>query len=367
MNINSKKMKFRIYMFSVIILIFAAFNTYFTFLIHKELKSVVSNPGRWPAGSYVYDPEIGFDFATNVSAPIKDNSFYVKSHRLGYRISKRRNSCRYSTGGVMSLGCSFTYGDEVESNETFTQVIADNLRIHAYNYGVCSFSYIHALLKAKKLKDLGILDNLQPKYLVLGCWEGLVDRSKTPFPPLSTKSLPIASAYIIKDGEDLRINSPLNTKHTFDMVNLYRNEGVEMSFNKFVKIFFTAPRYIYLYLHNKLLFQRQQKRDFNNNISEYDVYSFYFTEIEKLFSKYKTKIIVLYMPTSPKNHAGEGLKKALADHSNIMFVDGLKAIEKYDVSTKDYQGKHPQANAHKAYGLETASMIRLSMRNRIKH
>ncbi|MCD4772970.1 MAG: hypothetical protein K8R41_06255, partial [Bacteroidales bacterium] len=357
-NPNSKKLKFMIYMFCVIVLIFAAFNTYFSFQIHKQLAQVVSNPGRWPVGAYVYDSEIGFDFASNVSAPIKDGSFYVKSHQLGYRISENENAMSYRSGGVMSLGCSFTYGDEIEADQTFTQVIADRFKIPAYNYGVCSFSYIHAMLKAKKLKDQRILDKLQPKYLVLGCWKGLLNRSRSPFPPTASKKLPLAAAYITMDGTDLKIDYPLKTRHTFKMVELYRKEGIEMSFKKFVKIFFVAPRYVYLYLKNKLLYQKQGKHDFNNDVSDYDVYDFYFTGIEKLFSNYRTKIIVLFMPTSPNNQPDEALKNAVANHPDFIFVNGLQALKKYSISTREYQGKHPQADAHMVYALETIDLIR---------
>jgi hypothetical protein len=190
----SKSVKYIVYMAGVILLVLVIFNTVFTFIIHGKLKQVVDNPGRWPAGAYIYDEAIGFDFASNISGPIDDGSFYVKSHQFGYRIGEHEDAKNWQPGGVLSLGCSFTYGDEVESGQTFTQRLADYLQLPAYNYGICSFSYIHALLKAKELKAEGILDRLQPQVVILGCWSGLPDRSRTPFPPLASGNLPLPAA-----------------------------------------------------------------------------------------------------------------------------------------------------------------------------
>ena len=82
-------------MLSVIVLIFVIFNIYITIQIHKELVKEVTNPGRWPAGSYIYDPEIGFDFAPNVSGLIQNGRFYVKSHQLVYRIGEQEDAVFY--------------------------------------------------------------------------------------------------------------------------------------------------------------------------------------------------------------------------------------------------------------------------------
>lgn len=346
-------------MLSVIVLIFVGFNIYFTVQIHKQLVQVVSNPGRWPVGAYIYDPEIGFDFASNISDHINDSSYYVKSHQFGYRIGEHEDAVSYQSGGILSLGCSFTYGDMVKAGQTFTQKIADGLKIPAYNYGVCSFSYIHALLKAQKLKDQGVLDKLRPKYVILGCWKGLLNRSRSPFPPIiASKNLPLAAAYITKDGKEFKIHFPLKTQHAFGMIELYREEGIKMSFKKFVKIFMAAPRFVYLYIKNNRLYQKQRERKFRNEVSDYDVYDFYFTSIENLFSEYKTQIIVLFMPNTPKDYPDKALENAIANHPGIIFVDGLQALKKYNIPTCDYQKRHPQPTAHTAYARETINLIR---------
>jgi hypothetical protein len=344
-------------MLGVIVLILVAFNTYFTIYIHKKLVQVASKPGRWPVGAYVYDDAIGFDFAPNISGPVNRGHFYVKSHQYGYRISEYEDATSHQPGGVLSLGCSFTYGDEVEANQTFTRLVADSLKISAYNYGICSFSYIHALLKAQELKDQGILDKLRPEYVILGCWSGLPDRSRSPFPPLASKSLSMPAAYITKDGSGVKIQYPLKTESIFTLVELYRTEGTGMSFNRFVKIFTSVPRYIYIFLKNKRLAQKLKNHSIQNDVSDFEVYDYYFSGIEDVFSGDNTQIIVLFMPNAQNERPGDALKKAIANHPGIIFADGLEAINKYQVPVRDYVGKHPQPFTHLAYAREILHTI----------
>lgn len=344
-------------MICVIVLIFTAFNLYLTIRIHNELGKMASKPGRWPAGTYVYDKEIGFDFASNISNYIQDSSFYVKSHQLGYRIGENEDASSFQPGGILSLGCSLTYGDEVESEQTFTQLIADSLNLTAYNYGVCSFSYIHALLKAKKLADQGVIEKLQPKFVILGCWKGLLNRSRTPFPPIASKNIPLTAAYIANSEEGPNIEYPLSARQFFELATMYRKEGPDLSLVKFTKIFTAVPQFVYIYLKNNRLFKKMRGQNSANKVSDYDVYNYYFTGIENIFSSTQTSIIVLYMPITDKDHPDKALIKAMANHPDIIFVDGLRAVKKYETPVKSYKGKHPQPEAHEAYALETISLL----------
>ena len=345
-------------MISVITLIFIVFDTYLTFRIHKEFGKMVLKPSRWPVGAYIYDKKIGFDFAPNISDYIQDSSFYVKSHQLGYRISKDEDPIMNQPGGILSLGCSFTYGDEVNSEQTFTQQIADNLNIPAYNYGVCSFSYIHALVKAQELADEGVIEKLQPKYVILGCWKGLLHRSRTPFPPIASRDVPLTAAYLDFRDEELKIDYPFSSRHIFELATMYRKEGPDLSLTKFVKIFMAVPRFVYIYLKNSTLLKRGRKVNNLSKVSDYDVYDFYFTGIEDIFSSYKTKVVVLFMPNKTNGSPDKALIKAIANHRDIIFVNGSKAIKKYNVPINDYKGKHPQPAAHRAYALETIDLIK---------
>jgi len=356
--LTSKRIRYLAFMTGVILVILIVFNTIFTLQVHKKIVPIVAQPGRWPAGAYVYDKNIGFDFAPNISGPIRDGSFYVKSHQFGYRISEDEDAGSFQPGGILSLGCSYTYGDEVNADQAFTQVAADSLGIPAYNYGICSFSYTHALLKAEKLKKEGILDKLRPKYVLLGCWNGLPDRSRTPFPPLASGNLPFPTAYLTKDGDDVHIKYPMRIRNVFNLVELYRKEGTDLTFRKFIKIFVSVPRYIYLYTRYNDLVQQIKTRTFRNEIRNREIYDYYFSGIENVFSGYDVQIIVLYMPHRKDEKPDRELLEALADHPGIILADGLKAIDRYEVPTRDYQARHPQPSAHRAFAKEVVEVIR---------
>lgn len=353
----TKNIRYLVIMTGVIGMILIVFNIIFTLQVHKKIVPIVSQPGRWPAGAYIYDKNIGFDFAPNISGPVGDGSFYVKSHRFGYRIGEHEDAGSFQPGGMLSLGCSYTYGDEVNADQTFTQVAADSLNIPAYNYGICSFSYTHALLKAEKLKREGILDQLRPRYVVLGCWSGLPDRSRTPFPPLASGNLPFPAAYLAKDGDEVHIKYPMKIRNVFNLVELYRQEGTDLTVKKFMIIFVSVPRYIYLYTRYNRLVESIRTRTFRNDVRDKEIYDFYFTGIESVFAEYQAQIIVLYMPHRKDEKPDRELREALAGHPGIILANGLEAINKYGVPTRDYQARHPQPSAHQAFAREIVEAI----------
>ncbi|MBP6872619.1 MAG: hypothetical protein KBC43_11480 [Bacteroidales bacterium] len=358
--LKSKKVRYWTFMVSVILVILLTFNVVLTFIIHGKLAKSASKKGSWPVGAYIYDKKIGFDFAPNISGPRNRGTYYVKSHQLGYRIGREEDPGTYRPGGLLSLGCSFTYGDEVESEQTFTHLAAAELGIPAYNYGICSFSYLHALLKAEELKETGVLDKLQPQYVVLGCWSGLPDRSRSPFPPLASDNIPLPAAYLDKEGNDLVIRYPMDLENVFDLVGMYRKEGKGWSLKKFSGIFFSAPRIAYLYVKNNMLAGKMNSGGKTSEVTDFEVYDYYFTGIERIFSGSDTRIIMLFMPnTDAEELPDKALIDAIAAHPRVIPVNGLHAIQRYDISVRDYMRKHPQPPAHKAYAMEIAAAVRV--------
>jgi len=357
---GSNTIKYLAYLLAIIISILVTFNAFVSFQFHKGIAKSVDNPDRWPVGSFAYDSVIGIDFASGISARMPNGNFYVKSHQLGYRIAEHEDSISYHPDGILSLGCSFTYGDEINAEQTFTQLIADSLKMPAYNYGICSFSYAHALLKAKQLKDQGVLDKLKPKYVLLGCWNELPNRSRSPFPPMTSGDLPFACAYFAKCSTGACVQPPpLNTSYIPEIVELYRREGTALNFKKFSKIFMLVPQYLRDRLANTSLQEKLQAKSTENQVSNFDIYDYYFTGIENTFAAYNSRIIVLLMSVTLDEQLDDGLKKALAKHQQIMLVNGHKALEKYHVPLSDYVNIPPQPLAHLAYARETVDFIKL--------
>ena len=136
---------------------------------------------RWPIGSYRYHEAIGYEQTPSFSEMLLDNSFYFKTHQFGYRIPRFADNNSYESGGVLSLGCSFTFGDGVEAEDTFSFLFAESLKKQAYNYGVCSYSYASSLLQLEELHKKGVLKKLKPSIVILGAGDWLIERSLSPF------------------------------------------------------------------------------------------------------------------------------------------------------------------------------------------
>ena len=66
---------------------------------------------------------------------------------------------------------------------------------------------------------------------------------------------------------------------------------------------------------------------------------------------------MLYMPNRHNEKPAGDLLRAVADHTGILFVNGLEAIEKYGVPHRQYQGRHPQPAAHEAYGRAIVDVV----------
>jgi hypothetical protein len=136
------------------------------------------------------------------------------------------------------------------------------------------------------------------------------------------------------------------------MVEIYREQGAGMSLKKLGKLFVSAPEYVYLFIQNQRLAQKMKYTD-RKDVSDLEVYDFYFSGIEEVFSAYGSKIVVLFMPNTYFNEEpGDELIKAVDAHPGVLFVNGYKAIEKHNVPGKDYVRIHPRPRAHEAYARE---------------
>lgn len=108
-----------------------------------------------------FDPDLGWKYKKN----LKNVDFYENKHvstnREGYR-----NQFEFSTKHdkiTFILGDSFTFGDEVNDNETFSYLLNENYpNKKFYNLGVSSYGYDQALLTLQKYIGL-----YRPKMVML--------------------------------------------------------------------------------------------------------------------------------------------------------------------------------------------------------
>ena len=299
---------------------------------------------RWPIGSYRYHETIGYEQTPAFSGKLLNNSFYYKTHELGYRIPEFADNRSYESGGVISLGCSFTFGDGVEAEETFSFLFADRLNKQAYNYGVCSYSYTSSLLQLEDLHKKGTLEKLKPSIVILGAGGWMIERSLSPFYP--TGGLQFAYAYIgNKDGQ-LTILQPkkiYSRKHLYDLVEGYFDgdtRQVPLTFNRYLRLLSVLPRIL--------------KSDFDkirfkpDDISSRRLYDFVIKRIITLLGEYSPKLMILWMPHDGRK-MDTGLVESVNGFGDVLLVDGLKALEKKSIDPDLYYYRHPNRAIHAIY------------------
>jgi hypothetical protein len=306
---------------------------------HKLLTS-----SRWPAGSYQYDEHAGFKLTPAYSGLMKDKSFYVKTHRLGYRIPEFADNAQVESGGILSVGCSFTFGDRVEAEETFSYLAAGHFRVQSYNYGVCSYSYASVIGQLEELQSSGILEKLKPSILVLGAGDWLVERSLKPCYP--TAGLQFGFPYIGKNGDRLELRPAsdyYSTKHLYRLVADYAEDGdgKELTPGRYLRLISISPRVSKANLDHR--------RFVMPTVSSKELCDFVLGRIIGILGKnLDTRMVVLWMPVAD-TPVDAGLSESVKGLQNVLLVDGLAALRKARVSRDAYYERHPAPEAHAAY------------------
>lgn len=303
---------------------------------------------RWPRGAFEYSSLMGYEMSPGFSSKMLDGTFSISSHVFGYRIPISTDQIALEPGGVMSIGCSFTYGDSVEAEQTFTWLLANKLGLPAYNYGLCSSSYATMIMRLKLLKEKNILPELKPRILILGAGNWLVDRSLSPFIP-SGSNIAMVFPYIIKKHGCLQIHSPpdfFSLRHIFfleskSLPSVSKSWGDIKYFACFCNMALLVPR-IFLLNVWKIMFRRP-------DINSSELYDFVIGEIKRIIAPYGTQFVILWMPDNEYDTLDNGLKKALRKHPDVILINGAQELKRYGVAASCYSGIHPQWKAHEAY------------------
>jgi len=306
---------------------------------------------RWPRGAFKYSSLMGYEMSPCFSSKMLDDTFSISSHAFGYRIPISADKTAIESGGVMSVGCSFTYGDGVEAEQTFTCLLADKLGLPAYNYGLCSSSYTTMIMRLKLMKENNMLSILKPRILILSAGNWLVERSLSPFIP-SGSNIAMVFPYIVKKHGHLQIRFPpdfFSLRHMFFLESKCFPSGIKKRseirhFTCFHSMFLLMPRVFLLNLW-ETMFRRP-------DIDSYELYDFVIGEIKRIIAPYGTQFVILWMPANENDTLDNGLKKALRRHPDVILVNGAQALKRYGVDTRQYSGIHPQYKAHEAYANE---------------
>jgi hypothetical protein len=311
----------------------------------EELQWIESSIDRdsFPHGAYFADPEVGFRPTPDFSGTMLDKSFQIRTDKLGSRIPTNARPDVFQQNGVLAVGCSFTYGYDVEAEESFPYVIGQLLEIPSYNFGVCAYSYATAVLLVKQLERAGTLSQLAPQFLVLGAGSWLEDRSRSPFYP--TASLPFTYPYLKKDGDRAvvaRAPSVIDVRHALAAVDSGTGYGA------------LVPR---------VWFARAYGRTMPNpgsqaTLRDEAIYEFVVGELGDIARRHHMRLAILWMPHHDVEQVNPKLTEVLATHSDVTLIDGNDALREEHVPAKEFADRHPSPIAHRAYARHVAESLR---------
>ena len=103
---------------------------------------------------------------------------------------------------LLTLGCSFTYGDAVAAEEAWPFVTAQMLGGTAANAGVCGYGLAQMLLLAERL-----VPSVAPDYLVVQYSPWLASRAQSPLGPSRFGYLP--TPYFFDQNGTLQLRDPV--------------------------------------------------------------------------------------------------------------------------------------------------------------
>jgi len=227
------------------IIIFVIFCALFILPFIKMYKTLINY--NWKYENYaVYNKNASYQIKNNLKNIIihypvnyvgKPGCFYInttiKTNNLGYRIRFSEDYYKYSTGGILGMGCSFLYGNEINQEETLLYKISNWLNIPSYNFAVGAYSLSSMILRLKDLEENGIFKILKPKVLLLGIGSWQYTRSISPFIPQSADDFPVTYPYIKKDWGKVKLSNDFNIfslKYAFKIKEKYQTSKNENLF-----------------------------------------------------------------------------------------------------------------------------------------
>jgi hypothetical protein len=279
-------------------------------------------------------------------------SFHVRTDQFGSRIPLGARPDAIEPHGVLAAGCSFTYGYELEAEQSFPYAIGQALGIPSYNFGVCSYSYATTVLLLKTLDRDGTLAKLTPQFLVLGAGAWLEDRSRSPFYP--TDALPFTYPYLTKQGSTAviaRAPSIIDARHAFD-VGAGERDGV------------TRPGAMTLAgLVPRVWFARVYRRTLPDpgsqaTLADEAMYEFVVQELSAIARKHGMRLAILWLPHHEVEPVNPRLAKVVSAHPDVLLIDGNESMQLEQVPAGEFADRHPSAVAAGAYGRHVAAVLR---------
>ena len=194
---------------------------------------------------------------------------------------------------VLTLGCSFTYGDAVYARDTYPYLVGQGLKGTTKNAGCCSCGLSQMLILARKL-----IPSHKPDYLIVQYSPWLVIRARDPFTPTYGGKSPAPYFY---DDEGVALHPPVfSTNITNFPIERYRS--TPKSIIDFISFLWNAgfPQFIYDDFNmSRYMFKRAIGRIPKPATDESKVVRYVYEEIATLARENGARLIILVLGDTP--------------------------------------------------------------------
>ena len=156
---------------AVLILVFLVFEitsfAFVNFYFHKSYSHFFSRDWDYYFGSVTeadliryrkgtYEVDLGWDFRPGFKGTSKNAAGEEWNYSVG-NLGERANPYPAQKTLISSFGDSFTFGDEVENDETWQFYLSEMIQTNVLNFGVSGYGLDQAYLKMKKKLEEGLV------------------------------------------------------------------------------------------------------------------------------------------------------------------------------------------------------------------
>jgi hypothetical protein len=161
------------------------------------------------------DPELGFAALPGASGfhGFPDGSrFAMRYDDEGFRVpAGRAVDTSRPRPWVLSLGCSFTYGDSCPAEDTYSYHVAQGLSGSALNAGKCAYGLAQMLILARRL-----IPRYKPDYVLVQFSPWLAGRGTSGFARSAFGAVPVPFLLLRENGS-LEVHPPVFSARVFDL------------------------------------------------------------------------------------------------------------------------------------------------------
>lgn len=352
---------------------------YVTYSVYRTVPLytyVMSHQRGWSGQVHAFDAELGY-------APIP-NSQGAHTFPVGPDIPMQydKYGFRVPVGSInawpkphpllLTLGCSFSYGDACYAEDTYPYLVGRYLQGYTMNAGVCGYGLSQMFLLAQKL-----IPTHTPDYVIVQYSAWLVERAQNPFAPTYAGKLSVP--YFFENNGEFVLHAPVFDEYLDRLPLVERYTQAQKTILNFFSFFMAcgAPLLFHDDVNMTLYHVRKSLRLIPPPSRKRELIETYvYHEIAKIAHTYDSQMIIVVLGENhepvivPKHIVSENTIVVNA-HSTLLQRLPRKTAGDYYKLYAHWRGlppqlvdKHPNPYAHKIIAKEIVKSIKHNIQTR---